>query len=142
MIYVTKLSELKNLPEEIHEGLVFDFGERNQIITHLKGLKTKIVRGNVDLSRLQNLQTLEGMGSRYFKTIHGTLELPYNIKSHMLSILKVRYLHGFYFISRSFWKPNPIDEKPMNILKKYQTTFDILECQEELIINGYKHQAR
>lgn len=143
-IIISTLSQLKNCPSEIDGNLVIDFGsERNGIIKHLKSLSVKKVNGNVDISKLSKLSTLEGIGSNYFTEINGELNLPYNIKSNLLSILKIRKLTKFTFLPGKWWrsiKDGKIDTKPMDILYAFKN--DILECQEELIKYGYKKQAR
>ena len=145
MIIITKLSELKKLPEEVHDTIVFNLIGRNEIITHLKHLKTKKVYGNVDLSRLTKLKTLEGIGTQYLTEIHGDLILPFDIKSHLLSILKIKKLTDYSFKRYSWNNYNRTTFKvidPIDILDKYRETRDILECQQELFRYGYREHAR
>ena len=81
------------------------------------------------------ITSLKGIGKNYLKEVRGTIYLNFctRLESNMLGLLLVKGLQRIYFDN------NEIEE----IFNRHlQGERDILDCQEELITNGFKEYAK
>jgi hypothetical protein len=81
-----------------------------------------------------SLRSLEGIGKDYLKEVNDVFSISNTgIKSNILGLLKVRNLKAISITD---------DKKLEEIINRHLETKDIIECQEELIENGYKEFAK
>lgn len=127
-----KLVSLHGLPEILHGDLYL---HDCKALTSLAGGPIS-VNGNVKLNGT-GLTSLEGIGTKWFKTISGTLDLNgLKIKSHALGLLLVKGLKDVIHVDADF-PGGDIIAKHMHAIDDSANTNDLIECQHELIEKGF-----
>jgi hypothetical protein len=148
--YCKVLTSLEGAPSSTHDFLCFSCNS----LTSLKGAPTNSTHKfdcsfcndlsslegapssthNFDCSYCSSLTSLKGIGKDYLTVIN---EIFYGdksgIKSNILGLLKVKNLKVLSITD---------DKKLEEIINRHLKTKNILECQEELIENGYKEFAK
>lgn len=102
-----------------------------------------IVEGNVDLSGT-GITSLEGIGTKSFKAIHGRLVLPHDIKSHILGVLCIEGLTELVLSGTKFasTKAAGIIMSHFKSRKAESRSDRLIDCQHELIEAGFEDLAQ
>jgi hypothetical protein len=127
-----KLKSFKNFPEQV-EGNVN--ASRNNF-SSFEGI-TKIITEDLDISKCPNLISLSGIHKHLLQCkniiISGSIT-----KNNFLGLLNIKKLEEVYTNDDYDYSGNICEI----INKHLQSDRDVLECQEELITNGYRHYAK
>jgi len=151
------LKSLKNFPKRIKTNFnlvasgITDFSdgpESVESICSIQSYAKSITNLSIEAPMLRlsypNLEKLSGLGDSKIEQIE--LINCHNIKSHILSLLKIKKLEIVVYVANSLkpWENNTTDfNNALAILNRHlMGNRDILACQEELIEAGLKEFAR
>ena len=128
------LTSLEGCPNEVGDR----FSCSSNPLTGLEGCPIKV--GSYFACTGTNVTSLQGFGEMFrYGWIKGRLYLPDTLKSHLLSVILIPELTRI-----DFWSSNKHLQKVEEIVNKHLASKekDLLECQDELIENGFKEFAR
>jgi hypothetical protein len=126
------LKSFKNFPEQV-EGSVIAHGNN---FSSFEGI-TKIISDHLDISECPHITSLSGIHKHLLECLD-IIVSGSTIKSNILGLLMIKKLEEFRTIDNF----NYFDKICEIINKHLQGDRDVLECQEELITNGYRHYAK
>lgn len=155
-----RIIKFENVLGSIYEGVKYDEPERikllwQQMFSEVNGdiivsgaLYSfdgipKRINGRLDINNAPGMTSLHDI-ENHFEYINERLILPNSIKSDILGVLKIKGLQGISFrdeFSVTEDKVLSIHKVEKIVNKHLSKDKDIVECQEELIDNGFKDFA-
>jgi len=142
-LYSADLSSFKNFPKTLgnftthgwSSDVVFFSGIINKKLTSLEYFPEEIV-GIVNMIGLHNMNYTKA--NKYIKSIKGNLHINAVYEGPLLSLLLIDNLNRVVSSAGDC----DCDEAAKIISAHINSDKDILDCQEELITNGYKEYAK
>jgi hypothetical protein len=101
----------------------------------------KTINGDCNIMGL-NLQSLEGIGTKYFTEINGKLSLSASSQSNILGLLKIKNLRGISLMTGDHFYTENSKKAFSIVMKHFGQCSDIIDCQDELIEAGLKEFAK
>jgi hypothetical protein len=126
----------------MYETKFIQSGHRPKVID-IADCTIEYCMSSINLQPLWMLQSLEGIGRKYFKIIWGTLTLPQMISRNMLGICLIQHLVDTDFLhdANTISKMHQADRIITRGTWQYRKN-ELLERKEELIAAGLKEYAR